>query len=80
MVGPLLAVILLASGVSHDITWRILLGAGAIPGLAVFYLRRQIEETPRFAVAGGAHDEAAAASRRRPARRPSRRPPASPRR
>lgn len=61
VVGPLLAVILLASGVSHDLTWRILLGAGAIPGLAVFYLRRQIQETPRFALAGGANDEAAAA-------------------
>ncbi len=61
VVGPLIAVILLASGVSHDLTWRLLLGFGAIPGLAVFYMRRQIQETPRFAVAGGAHDEAAAA-------------------
>ena len=61
VVGPLIAVILLASGVSHDLTWRILLGLGAIPGLAVFYLRRQIHETPRFAMAGGATDEARAA-------------------
>ena len=36
-------------------------GFGAIPGLAVFYLRRQIHETPRFAMAGGAHEEAQAA-------------------
>jgi len=42
-------------------TWRILLGLGAIPGLAVFHLRRRIHETPRFALAGGATDEAAAA-------------------
>ena len=47
VVGPLIA--------------AILLGLGAIPGLAVFYLRRQIHETPRFALAGGAHEEAAAA-------------------
>ncbi|HTW11469.1 MAG TPA: MFS transporter, partial [Solirubrobacteraceae bacterium] len=39
----------------------LLLGFGAIPGLAVFYLRRRIQETPRFALAGGAEDEAAAA-------------------
>jgi MFS family permease len=61
IVGPLVAVILLAAGVSDNMTWRLLLGLGAIPGLAVFYLRRQISETPRFASAGGAHDEANAA-------------------
>jgi PHS family inorganic phosphate transporter-like MFS transporter len=61
IVGPLVASILLGSGVSNNLTWRILLGLGAIPGLAVFYLRRQIHETPRFAAAGGAHEEAAAA-------------------
>ncbi len=61
IVGPLIASILLASGISNGATWRILLGLGAIPGLAVFYLRRQIHETPRFAMAGGAHDEAQAA-------------------
>ncbi len=61
IVGPLVASILLGSGVSNNLTWRILLGLGAIPGLAVFYLRRQIHETPRFAAAGGAHEEAEAA-------------------
>jgi MFS transporter, PHS family, inorganic phosphate transporter len=61
IVGPLVAAILLGSGLSGDYTWRILLALGAIPGLAVFYLRRQIHETPRFAMAGGAADEAAAA-------------------
>ena len=59
--GPLIASILLGSGLSDDYTWRILLALGAIPGLAVFYLRRQIHETPRFAMAGGASDEAEAA-------------------
>jgi MFS transporter, PHS family, inorganic phosphate transporter len=61
LVGPLLASALLASGLSDEITWRILLAAGAIPGMAVFYLRRQIHETPRFAAAGGAAEEAEAA-------------------
>jgi PHS family inorganic phosphate transporter-like MFS transporter len=61
IVGPLVASILLASGLSNNLTWRLLLGLGAIPGLAVFYLRRQIHETPRFAMAGGAADEARAA-------------------
>ncbi len=61
VVGPLVAAILLASGLADDTIWRILLALGAIPGLAVFYLRRQIHETPRFAMAGGATDEAEAA-------------------
>jgi len=61
IVGPLVAAILLGSGLSDNLTWRILLGLGAIPGLAVFYLRRKIQETPRFAAAGGAHEEAEAA-------------------
>ncbi|HET8977025.1 MAG TPA: MFS transporter [Solirubrobacteraceae bacterium] len=61
IVGPLVAVILLASGVSHELTWRLLLGLGAIPGLGVYYLRRRIHETPRFALAGGDATEAAAA-------------------
>ena len=59
--GPLFASILLSTGMSENYVWRILLGFGAIPGLAVFYLRRQIHETPRFAMAGGAHEEAQAA-------------------
>jgi len=61
IIGPLLASVLLAGGLSNNLTWRLLLGLGAIPGLAVFYLRRQIHETPRFAMAGGAADEAQAA-------------------
>jgi MFS transporter, PHS family, inorganic phosphate transporter len=61
VVGPLIASIFLGAGLSDNLTWRLLLGLGAIPGLAVFYLRRQIHETPRFAMAGGAADEAQAA-------------------
>ncbi len=48
IVGPLLAMLLLGIGVSSDLTWRILLAAGAIPPLAVFWARRHLKETPRF--------------------------------
>jgi MFS family permease len=48
IVGPLLAAALLAAGISNDLTWRILLAAGAIPPLAVFWARRHLKETPRF--------------------------------
>src|SRR6059058_1034377 len=51
IVGPLVAIILLVSGLNHDLIWRIMLALGAVPALATFYLRRQIAETPRFALA-----------------------------
>jgi MFS family permease len=51
IVGPLLAIILLSTGMSENLVWRLLLGFGAIPALAVFWLRRQINETPRFLLA-----------------------------
>ena len=56
--GPLLTVILLVTGVDQNLTWRILLGVGAIPALATFWLRRQIAESPRFALAHGNVKEA----------------------
>src|ERR1700677_4600804 len=62
--GPLFASALLGSGLSTDYVWRILLAFGAVPGMAVFYLRRRIHETPRFAMAGGAAAEAQAAIER----------------
>jgi PHS family inorganic phosphate transporter-like MFS transporter len=53
IVGPLIAMLLLFSGLNVDITWRLLLAFGAIPSLATFSLRRQITESPRFALAQG---------------------------
>ncbi|GCE16909.1 MFS transporter [Dictyobacter kobayashii] len=53
IIGPLLTYILLQSGVDKELTWRLILGVGAIPALATFWLRRQISETPRFALAQG---------------------------
>lgn len=46
--GPILASTLLATGISHEVVWRVLLGLGAIPAASVFYLRRRIQETPHY--------------------------------
>ena len=46
VVGPLLTSLLLLTPLSHTLVWRILLRIGAIPAASVFYLRRQIKETP----------------------------------
>jgi len=48
IVGPLVALILLVSGVGHDLTWRLLLAFGALPAAAVVYLRSRMPESPRF--------------------------------
>ena len=65
IVGPLLAIALLAVKVPQDLVWRILLGAGAIPPLAVFWARRHLKETPRFAqLAEGASDDVTKAAKR----------------
>ncbi len=56
IVGPLLAAGMLATSLSHDIIWRILVSAGAIPALAVYWSRRHLKETPRFLKAAG-HEE-----------------------
>jgi len=50
VLGPLVAIVLLLVGMPHDLTWRIMLALGAVPALATFYLRRQIAETPRYAL------------------------------
>jgi MFS family permease len=59
--AALLALLLLTGlHVSHDLTWRIVLGAGAIPALSVLYLRRRMPETARY-LARLADDREAAA-------------------
>ncbi|HEU5227746.1 MAG TPA: MFS transporter [Ktedonobacteraceae bacterium] len=50
ILGPVIAIVLLLSGLDHQIIWRLMLALGAVPALATFYLRRQIAETPRFAL------------------------------
>ncbi len=48
VVGPLIALGLLGAGTSTDLTWRLLLGLGAVPASAVIYLRRKMPESPRY--------------------------------
>jgi PHS family inorganic phosphate transporter-like MFS transporter len=59
IVGPLVALGLLGVGTSTELTWRLLLGLGAVPAAAVIYLRRKMPESPRFQVQVlGQHEEA----------------------
>jgi MFS family permease len=44
----LLNLLLAGLGVSHDLQWRIVLAAGAVPAFAALYLRRQMPETARY--------------------------------
>jgi len=46
--APLVGLLLLSSGTSHDLTWRIMLGLGAVPAAGVIYLRSKMPESPRF--------------------------------
>lgn len=57
IVGPLFAAALLTTHLSHDLIWRILIGFGAIPALAVFCQRRKLKETPRFLHANGMNED-----------------------
>jgi MFS family permease len=61
ILGPLVGIALLASHVSPALTWRLMLGLGALPAAAVIYARRRLPESPRFQVeVQGRHEEAAA--------------------
>ncbi len=46
--GPLVAVGLISANIPTDLSWRLMLGIGAIPALMVIYLRRKIPESPRY--------------------------------
>ncbi len=60
IVGPLVGIVLLSSGVSDPLVWRILLGLGAVPAAGVIYFRARMPESPRFrAFVQGRADEAA---------------------
>ncbi len=48
---------------SLDLSWRIILGAGAVPALLTIYFRTRLPETPRFSLSRGRSDQAAAAAR-----------------
>lgn len=57
ILGPLFASALLATSLSHDLIWRILLAFGAVPALAVYIQRRKLKETPRFLAAAGQEED-----------------------
>jgi PHS family inorganic phosphate transporter-like MFS transporter len=48
IVGPIVGLTLLSSGISHDVAWRLMLGLGAVPAAAVVYLRTKMPESPRY--------------------------------
>jgi PHS family inorganic phosphate transporter-like MFS transporter len=48
VVGPVVAIALLGSGIGGDATWRLLLALGAVPAAAVIWLRARMPESPRF--------------------------------
>ncbi len=48
VVGPLVGLALLSSGISNDMVWRLMLAFGAIPAAGVIYLRSKMPESPRF--------------------------------
>jgi PHS family inorganic phosphate transporter-like MFS transporter len=48
IVGPLIGLILLSSGMSNNLIWRLLLAFGALPAAGVVILRSKMPESPRF--------------------------------
>lgn len=46
--GPVVAMTLMASSVPPGIAWRVMLGLGALPALAVVLMRRRMPESPRY--------------------------------
>lgn len=65
IVGPLVAIALLVSGLPHELVWRFMLGAGAIPCLIVFRMRRKLNETPHFAHAETTHPATVSPAKKR---------------
>jgi MFS family permease len=57
ILGPLFASAMLATKLSPNIIWRILVAFGAIPALAVYWQRRQLKETPRYLAASGKKED-----------------------
>jgi MFS family permease len=51
VVGPLVGLVLLSSGIGPGLTWRLLLAFGAVPAASVVYMRAQMPESPRFRAA-----------------------------
>ena len=61
IIGPLVGVTLLSSGIHQSIAWRLMLAFGAVPAAAVIYLRSKMPESPRFRASVQGESERAAA-------------------
>jgi PHS family inorganic phosphate transporter-like MFS transporter len=48
IVGPAVGLVLLASGIPHEVAWRLMLGLEAVPAAAVLWLRTRMPESPRY--------------------------------
>lgn len=46
--GPVVALTLMASHIPPGIAWRLMLGLGALPAMAVILMRRRMPESPRY--------------------------------
>jgi PHS family inorganic phosphate transporter-like MFS transporter len=60
--GYVIGLALLSAQVPDGITWRLLLGLGAVPALSVVYLRRRMPESPRYQQAVLGQSQKAASS------------------
>jgi PHS family inorganic phosphate transporter-like MFS transporter len=60
LAGPVVGLTLLATGMSPDLAWRLMLGLGAVPAASVVYLRRRMPESPRFTARVAGRSQAAA--------------------
>ncbi|MGH9065440.1 MAG: MFS transporter [Acidimicrobiales bacterium] len=48
IVGPLVGIALVGAHVAPAVTWRLMLGLGALPAAAVIWFRRRLPESPRY--------------------------------
>jgi PHS family inorganic phosphate transporter-like MFS transporter len=76
IVGPLLALAFLSSGLGAPLTWRLLLGLGAIPAAVAVWLRRRLPESDQFTAAAATKSAATEPAVTEPATRGKARPAA----
>jgi MFS transporter, PHS family, inorganic phosphate transporter len=62
IIGPLLALAFLGGGLGAPLTWRLLLGLGAIPAAVAVWLRRTLPEPDRFKAAAASSAAAPSAA------------------
>jgi len=67
IIGPLLALAFLGGGAGPGLTWRLLLGLGAIPAAVAVWLRRKLPESERFQAAAAAKPGRAQRKAKKPA-------------